>query len=103
MVGKYRHNIGSEEDGKGPTFARPVLIVRKFNRELFYGLPLSTTQRTGRYYHPIVLNGVENRILLTHLRSFSSKRLINKISVMRVVDFHAVVADLMGTIVNSTP
>jgi len=36
------HNVGNEEDGKGRDFARPVLIIRKFNKSLFYGLPLST-------------------------------------------------------------
>ena len=28
-------NVGDEEDGKGDNYARPVLIVRKFNKNLF--------------------------------------------------------------------
>src|SRR3972149_11433241 len=35
-------NIGYEQDGKHELFERPVLIVRKFNADLFWGLPLSS-------------------------------------------------------------
>ncbi len=74
------HNVGVEEDGKLPNFARPVLVFRKFSQSLFYGLPLSTTKKTGRYYYPIKILGVEDKILLTHMRALDSKRLINVIS-----------------------
>ena len=35
-------NVGFEQDGKGEKFARPVLIFKKFNKEIFWALPLST-------------------------------------------------------------
>ena len=31
-----------EQDGKGGKFARPVLVFKKFNKEVFWALPLST-------------------------------------------------------------
>jgi len=43
-------NVGSEQDGKHGLFERPVLIFRKFNRELFWGLPMTGTVRHGKYY-----------------------------------------------------
>lgn len=68
-IGQY---IGSEEDGKGSNFARPVLIVTKFNKSLFYGLPLSTTENVGRYYHSLIVAGVPNKALLSQLRAFDA-------------------------------
>ena len=35
-------NIGFEEDGKGENFGRPVVVFRKFNNEVFWGVPLTT-------------------------------------------------------------
>lgn len=35
-------NVGHEEDGKGSSFSRPVLTLKKFNQYVFWALPLST-------------------------------------------------------------
>jgi mRNA interferase MazF len=35
-------NVGFEQDGKGIKFARPVIVFKKFNKEVFWALPLST-------------------------------------------------------------
>lgn len=35
-------NVGVEQDGKNHHYERPVLVVCKFNRRLFWGIPLST-------------------------------------------------------------
>ncbi len=84
------HNIGVEEDGKFPNFARPVLVLRKFSQSLFYGLPLSTTKKTGKYYYATQTLGVEDKVLLTHMRALDAKRLINKIGVLNRDDFNAI-------------
>jgi mRNA interferase MazF len=76
------HNIGDEEDGKGYNFARPVLIMRKFNKSLFYGLLLSTTAKRGRYYSEVTIKGSKNAVLLSHLRDYDAKRLVNKLTVV---------------------
>lgn len=76
------HNIGDEEDGKGYSFARPVLIIRKFNKSLFYGLPLSTAIKSGKYYHRLTVKGRENTVLLSHMRDYDAKRLIDKLDVI---------------------
>jgi mRNA interferase MazF len=84
------HNIGSEEDGKGASYSRPVLIFRKFNQSLFYGLPLSTTSRTGKYYFGITTLGIDDKVLLTQMRAYDAKRLINKIGVLTSTE-HALI------------
>ena len=76
------HNVGHEEDGKGAKYARPVLIIRKFNQMLFFGVPISSTNRSGRYYHPVQIDESHSKVLLSHLREFDSRRLINKIATL---------------------
>ncbi len=73
------HNVGSEEDGKGHRFARPVLVLRKFNQNLFYGLPLTSRLKTGRYYHSVNVAGRHSALLLSHMRDYDSRRLLDKI------------------------
>ena len=93
-------NIGDEEDGKGEDFARPVLIVRKFNQNLFYGLSLSTTSRRGRYYLPLnCLNGTVSVALLSHLRDYDTKRLLKKHTVVSREDFAALKGRLSELII----
>jgi len=45
-------NIGFEEDGKGETFLRPVLILKKFNNESFWGVPITRRLKNNQYYFP---------------------------------------------------
>ncbi len=62
------HNIGDEEDGKGHNFARPVLIVRKFNKSLFYGVPLSTALKRGKYYQGVTIKGDARGLTFAYAR-----------------------------------
>src|ERR1043165_6943987 len=71
-------NIGVEMDGKNRLFERPVLVLHKFNRHMFWGLPLTSKQKTGRFYHTFVLHGKEEFINFAQLRLLSSKRLIRR-------------------------
>src|SRR3990167_3366795 len=47
------HNVGFEQDGKGEKFARPVLVFKKFNKEVFWALPISTRIKKSKFYTPI--------------------------------------------------
>jgi len=76
-------NAGSEACGKNDNFNRPVLVVRKFNKSIFLGVPLSTKIKEGRFYHNFTLKGKESSALLSQIRLLDSKRLtdlIGKIS-----------------------
>ena len=39
---KMGQNIGFEQNGKGENFVRPVVVFKKFNKNMFFGIPLST-------------------------------------------------------------
>ena len=43
-------NVGFEEDGKHDNFERPILVLRKFNKNIFLGLPL-TSQKHEDIFH----------------------------------------------------
>ena len=69
-------NIGFEEDGKNNNYERPVLIFRKFNKEMFWGLPMTSKQRGGKFYYSFKFRTSASTVILSQLRTFSSKRLI---------------------------
>ena len=70
-------NVGFEQDGKGELFARPVLVITGFSRQLFWGVPLTTRYKKGRYYQEIIINGKKkpNFAILSQLRAFDSARI----------------------------
>lgn len=72
-------NVGSEEDGKNSLFERPVLVIHKFNKHTFWGLPMSSKIKVNQYYESIVFQNIKRGVLLSQLRLFSSKRLIRKL------------------------
>jgi len=76
FVGK---NIGFEQDGGGEEFLRPVLIIKKFNRNMCWIVPLSTKQKDlDFYYNFIDHNSKKVSIILAQLRLISSNRLKRK-------------------------
>ncbi|MCK9369016.1 type II toxin-antitoxin system PemK/MazF family toxin [Candidatus Dojkabacteria bacterium] len=80
-------NIGFEEDGKKPLFLRPVLVVKKFNPFLFIGISMSTKLKNIQYYRPIKIKDKKVSVIISQIRSYSSKRLLNKLSEMEKKDF----------------
>ena len=78
-------NVGFEQDGKGESFGRPVLVFRKFNKEVFWGVPLTTREKGGKFYLPIELgDGVPRKAILSQLRLFDAKRLYQKVATVNV-------------------
>ena len=43
-------NIGVEADGKNENFERPMLIIKKFNADMVRVLPLTTKEKSNKYY-----------------------------------------------------
>lgn len=78
-------NVGFEQDGKGENFGRPVIVFRKFNNEVFWALPLTTSEKNGRFYFPIDLgDNISRRVILSQLRLVDAKRIYQKIGVVDV-------------------
>ncbi|MDO8562101.1 MAG: type II toxin-antitoxin system PemK/MazF family toxin [bacterium] len=68
-------NIGFEQDGTNDLFERPVLIVKKFNRDVLWVLPLTRSGKKNRYYVPITVGDANSAVILSQLRLISSRRL----------------------------
>ena len=81
-------NIGFEQDGQGDKFLRPIVIIRKFNNEVFWGVPLTKTKKEGKYYFKFKLDSNEESIgIISQLRLIDAKRLLYKIGDISEKDF----------------
>jgi mRNA interferase MazF len=87
-VGK---NLGFEQDGSGDNFSRPVLVVKKFNNQMFWVAPLSTKQKQFDFYYNCV-DPMERKIsvILAQLRLISVKRCKRNMYVFPPVDFEEI-------------
>ncbi len=80
-------NIGDEENGKGLNFRRPVLVLKKFNKNIFIGVPLTTKNKENRYYVKALLKGENISAIISQIRIIDVKRLDEKIGYTRNTDF----------------
>ena len=83
-------NVGDEENGKGETFRRPVLIIKKFNNNIFWGVPMSTKIKNNRYYVSVVLKNIHQSVMISQLRILDTKRLEQYIGYISKDDFKKV-------------
>ena len=83
-------NVGIEASGKGENFTRPVIVLKKFGRLAFFGIPVTTTKRAGSWYAPFKHKGILETALLMQARTFSYKRLDRKMGELDETDFRSV-------------
>lgn len=87
------HNIGDEQYGKGILYTRPVLIIKKISSTMFYGIPVTSKQKKGYYYHLcryVEDNRGDNLVILSQLRVFDTKRLSHKHGLVETANFEAI-------------
>jgi mRNA interferase MazF len=95
-------NLGFEQNGKGESFVRPVIIFKKFNKSMFLGIPISSQVKEGSYFFKFEFEKrskqgskiSKNIAILVQLRLYSSKRLLNKIGVINKESFEKMSDDL---------
>ncbi|MDO8454900.1 MAG: type II toxin-antitoxin system PemK/MazF family toxin [Sulfurimonas sp.] len=81
-------NVGFEQNGKDTAFLRPVVVIRKFSKNLFFGVPLSTSTKDGNFFYQFSF--IENKIstaLLVQAKTFDVKRLERRIGMIGKRDF----------------
>lgn len=91
-------NIGFEQDGKNELFERPVLVMKKFNHETLWVLPLTRTQKNSKYYFCLDQCGENSFIILSQLRLISSRRLLRKMRTIKEQEFHEIKKAVAGFI-----
>jgi len=84
-------NIGFEQDGRGEWFLRPVLILRKFNNEIFWALPMTKNIKQGAYYVAVSFREKEqSTLILSQIRLVDAKRLVYKAGAIKRQDFETI-------------
>lgn len=69
-------NVGFEQDGQNEDFLRPVLVYKKFNKEIFLAIPLSKTDNDGKFYFKFsYLPEIVSTAILSQIRLLDAKRL----------------------------
>ena len=78
-----------------------MIIIRKLTHDLFIGIPLTSTIKDNDYFHSFQYdnksNGLtKNSAMILQVRTFSIKRLMNKIGVISKEDFEVVIEKSKG-------
>lgn len=77
-------NIGFEQSGKGDVFFRPVVVFKVFSQSVCWILPLSTTERRGKYYFEFEFkHDTKSVAILSQIKLLDTKRLYDKIGRMK--------------------
>lgn len=71
-------NIGYEVMGKHLEFTRPVLVLRKYNRHTFFGLPPTSKRKPIPAHYPLDVAGKQGSLLLDQGKTFDSRRLCRR-------------------------
>ena len=72
-------NVGTEQDGKHTAFERPVLILRKFNRESVLVAPITSQLKRTPYHARFTHDSIEYAVIISQVRLLSTRRLRRRI------------------------
>ncbi len=76
-------NIGYEQDGKHEQFERPVLVIKKFNRDSVLIVPITSKAKHTNIYHIVFPHtDKEYSVIISQIRLVSTKRFLRKLYVM---------------------
>jgi len=86
-------NIGFEQDGRGDEYLRPIVILKKFNNDLLWGIPLTKSgqrkdSKSDKYYYEFsFIKEIDSRAILSQIRSLDAKRLVRHIGTISEENF----------------
>ena len=95
-------NIGAEQDGKNDFLERPTLVIRKFNADLFWGIPMSSKQKVGMHYYNFFFQGEPRVAILSQIRILSSKRLLRRIGKISLPQAKLIEYELLTLLLKKT-
>ncbi len=97
-------NVGVEAGGKSKNFTRPVIVLKKFGRLGFFGIPTTTNkERTGTWYVSFIHKGIHEIAMLSQARILSYKRLDKKMGTLDAEDFKKVKEAFVRLLTNDPP
>lgn len=90
-------NVGSEIDGKGPSFTRPCLILHVIGGALALVVPFTSQKKTNRqFYQHVKLGHFDSYICLSQMRIVSQKRVFKRIIKMPAEQFKLLKRDVFA-------
>ena len=92
-------NIGVEADGKNENYERPFLIIKKFNADMVWVLPLTTQEKINKYYFKLNHEELKSWVVLSQIKTISTKRLLRKVGSISESDFKEVVERLQNILI----
>ena len=97
-------NIGIEQNGSITDFVRPILVVKKFNNQMFWVVPLSGKQkRLDFYYNFTDPQRMVVSAILAQLRMMSTKRFMRKMYTLAANHYIRIRESLGAFLVIETP
>lgn len=91
-------NVGVEINGKGHLFARPVLVLTKFGKYSFMGIPLTSQSHTGSWYVPFEFKNKQEIAVLAQVETISVSRLYRKMGTVPESDLQAVLTAFISLV-----
>lgn len=83
---RFGLNIGSEQNGIGDNFERPVVIIKKLSKTTFLCAPLSTKNKMNKFQSEINTH-TKGYALIDQIKVLDIKRLQRKISDCNEIEF----------------
>jgi mRNA interferase MazF len=80
-------NVGSESCGKGTTFRRPVLILKKLSSTSCIAIPLTSKKKVGSWFAEVTIHTIKRWALLYQIRMMSSKRFQRRLATLDEAEF----------------
>jgi len=75
-------NVGVEIGGKQDAFERPAIVLRKFNNQMTWVVPVTSQEKDGPFYERFMLGESVYFAAITQLRTLSTKRFLRKIGMI---------------------
>ena len=84
-------NVGFEHDGTGEKYARPVLILKGYSRDVCLVLPLTTSTKENPYHISVgLIADREASVIISQLRLVETRRLDQRIDVLDKATFERI-------------
>ncbi len=97
-------NIGSEQLSQTDNFSRPVVVVRRFTREIFWGIPLTTKIKEHLPFRiKFMMGDYANDALLLQMRAYDRRRLVRKIGVVPEEIFETITTAIIDAVKTTDP
>jgi len=86
-------NIGYEIDGKQELFERPVLILKKYSKDMCFVLPLTSKIKNKKtwYQVEVEINGKKSAVNITQGRTIAKARLLRKFGIIEKQVFNEII------------